>query len=118
MKFKKLIAAGAAIAVAGGIFLAYDAHQYSEVQAALEEDALLYSSMDAALSLAIYKAETKNDPMRGYLNGLQTELDQLYAEYDTLVAEEPFIKLSYVDKLIEWNEKRADLYEKIDSFLE
>ena len=119
MKIKKLLMAGIAVTViAAGAFYAYDSKRFSDVEALLEKDALLYSSTETALSLALYKAEVQGDPLRGYYAGFQTELAQLHAEYDALVAEEPFIKLSYTDKLIEWNSKRADLFEKIEDFLE
>lgn len=119
MKIKKLLIAGIAVVViAVGVFFAYDSKHFSDAEALLEKDALLYSSTETALSLALYKAEVQGDPLRGYYAGFQTELDQLHAEYDVLIAEAPFIKLSYTDKLIEWNSKRADLFERIRDFLE
>lgn len=119
MKIKKLLIAGVAVVViAAGAFYAYDSKRFSDAESTLEKDALLHSSTETALSLALYKAEVQGDPLRGYYAGFQTELDQLYAEYEALVAKEPFVKLSYTDKLIEWNSKRADLFERIEAFLE
>ena len=119
MKIKKLLIAGVVVVViAAGAFYAYDSKRFSDAEAKIADAFLSYTSQDAALALEVYQATVKSDPLRGYYAGFQTELDQLYAEYDSLVAEEPFIKLSYTDKLIEWNSKRADLFEKIEDFLE
>lgn len=118
MKSKRFLFAIIAVAtIAVVAFYVYDNNRFYDAKAKVDNDFSSYTVQDTALSIEVYKSTAKNDPLRSYYAGLQTELDQLYAEYDALIAEEPFLKLSYTDRLLDWNERRTDLYERIEDFL-
>lgn len=119
MKPVKIIALCAVLlAVAVGGFYAYGNNRLAAVNAEMEKYALDHSTTDTALSLAVYKATTNSDPLVGYLRGFQTEIDQLSAEYEAIVAEEPFFKHEYADELSAWHIKRLDLTARIKDFIE